>query len=76
MYCILNCIYINTYIYIFICIIYYFIYIYIYIYISTARSRGVSESHLKAELCFHRYLRFTCVPMYGFGFLHKQCASD
>ena len=52
------------------------IYIYIYIYISTARSRGVSESHLKAELCFHRYLRFTCVPMYGFGFLHKQCASD
>ena len=40
-----------------------------------ARSR-VSESCLKAELCFHRYVHFVCVPTYFFGFHHKHCASD
>ena len=42
---------------------------------TTARSR-VSISRLKAELCFHRYVHFACVPIYGFGFHHKQCASN
>ena len=31
---------------------------------------------LKAELCFHRYVHFTCVPIYIFGLHHKQCAND
>ena len=28
-----------------------------------------------AELCFHRFVHFHCVPIYIFGFHHKQCAS-
>ena len=31
---------------------------------------------LKAELCFHRYVHFTCVSIYILGFQHKECASD
>ena len=30
-----------------------------------ARNR-VSKSRLKAELCFHRYVHFACVPIYIF----------
>ena len=33
-----------------------------------ARNR-VSKSRLKAELCFHRYVHFACVPIYIFYFL-------
>ena len=29
-----------------------------------------------AELCFHRFVHFDCVPIYIFGSHHKQCASD
>ena len=29
-----------------------------------------------AELCFHLYVHFACVPIYIFGLNHKQCASD
>ena len=36
----------------------------------------VSKGRLKGELCFHCYVRFSCVPIYSFGFRHKQCASD
>ena len=39
------------------------------------RSR-VFQSRLRAELCFHRYVHFSCAPIYIFGFHHKQCASD
>ena len=46
-----------------------------YIYIFMARSR-VSKSCLKAELCFHHYVYFACVPIYVFSFHHKQCSSD
>ena len=33
-------------------------------------------SALKAELCYHRYVHFACVPIYIFGLHHKQCAGD
>ena len=29
-----------------------------------------------AELCFHHLVHFDFVPIYIFGFHHKQCASD
>ena len=45
------------------------------VHIFMARSR-VSRSHLKVELCFHRYVHFACVPIYVFGLHHKQCASS
>ena len=40
--------------------------------------RGIEflKAVLKAELCFHRYVHFSCVPIYVFGLHHKQCASD
>ena len=31
---------------------------------------------LKAELCFHRFANSDSVPIYIFGFHHKQCASN
>ena len=31
------------------------------------RSRA-SKSYLKAELCFHRYVHFACIPIYVFSF--------
>ena len=43
--------------------------------IFMAKSR-VSKSCLMAELCFHRFVHFYCVPTYIFGFHYKQCASD
>ena len=45
------------------------------VYIFMARNR-VSKSCLMAEICFHRFVHFDCVPVYIFGFHHKQCASD
>ena len=33
------------------------------VHIFMARSR-VSKCRLKAELCFHRYVHFACVPIY------------
>ena len=41
----------------------------------TARTE-FQKAVLKAELCFHRYVHFACVPIYIFGLHHKQCASD
>ena len=41
----------------------------------TARTE-IQKAVLKAELCFHRYVHFACVPIYIFGLHHKQCASD
>ena len=35
----------------------------------------VSKSCLIAELCSHRFVNFDCVPVYIFGFHHKQCPS-
>ena len=55
--------------------IYMHIYVHICMHIFIGRSR-VSKSRLEAELCFHRYMHFFCVPIYIFGFHHKQCASD
>ena len=43
--------------------------------IFLTRSR-VSKSCLMAELRFHRFIHFDCVPIYVFAFHHKQCASD
>ena len=77
-------VYIYTYVYIYISIhIYMYMYIYICIipsvvkpvHIFIARNR-VSKRCLMAELCFHRFVDFDCVPIYIFGFHHKQCASD
>ena len=48
------------YIYIYI-YIYYTCYIYYIVHSLRVRSR-VSKSRLKAELCFHRYVPFSCVP--------------
>ena len=45
------------------------------VHIFMARNR-VSKSSLMAELCFHRFVHFDCVPTYIFAFHHKQCASD
>ena len=45
------------------------------VHIFIARNR-VSKRCLMAELCFHRFVDFDCVPIYIFGFHHKQCASD
>ena len=45
------------------------------VHIFMAGSR-VSKSRLKAELCFYRYVHFSSVPMYNFGFHQEQCASD
>ena len=28
------------------------------------------------KVCFHSYLHFAYVPIYTFGFHHKQCAND
>ena len=28
------------------------------------------------NICFNRFKNFSCVPIYIFGFCHKQCASD
>ena len=38
--------------------------------------RSTIKSCLMAELCFHRFVHFDCVPIYIFGFHQKQCASD
>ena len=43
--------------------------------IFMARSR-VPKSCLKAKLCFQHFEHFACVPIYIFGFQHKQCASN
>ena len=45
------------------------------VYMFLARNR-VSKSCLMAELCFHRFVHFDCVPINIFGFHHKQCASN
>ena len=45
------------------------------VHIFMARNR-VSKSCLMAELCFHCFVHFDCVPIYIFSFHHKQCASD
>ena len=45
------------------------------VHIFMARSR-VSKSPLKAELFYYRYVHFSSVPIYIFGFRHKWCASD
>ena len=45
------------------------------VHIFMARNK-VSKSCLMAELSFHRFVHFDCVPIYIFGFHHKQCASD
>ena len=37
------------------------------------RSR-VFKSCLMADLCFHCFVHFSCVPIYILGFRHKQCA--
>ena len=39
------------------------------VHIFIARSR-VSKSCLKAELCFHHYVDFACVPMYKCTYIH------
>ena len=44
-------------------------------YLYNGESR-VSKSCLMADLCFHHFVHFDCVPIYIFGFHHKQCASD
>ena len=36
----------------------------------------ISKSCVKAELCSHRYVHFSCVPMYIFGFRHKLCSRN
>ena len=53
-----------------------FIYIYMgkSVHIFIAKNR-ISISCLMTELCFHRFVRFDCFPIYIFGFHHKQCAS-
>ena len=45
------------------------------VHILMVKSR-VSKSCLMAELCFHRFVQLGCIPIYIFGFNHKQCASD
>ena len=45
------------------------------VHIFMVRNR-VSKSHLMAQLCFHRFVHFDCVPIYIFGFHPKQCVSD
>ena len=45
----------------------------VYIFMDKIRE---SKSCLKAELCFHRYVYFACVPIYIFGFQNKHFASD
>ena len=45
------------------------------VHILMAKNR-VSKSCLMAELYFHCFLHFDCVPVYIFGFHHKQWASD
>ena len=45
------------------------------VHIFMARSR-YSKSRSKAELCHYGFEHFTCVPIYIFGFHHKQCACD
>ena len=44
----------------------------------TSLWRGIEflKAILKAELCFHRYVHFGCLPIYIFGLHHKQCAND
>ena len=32
--------------------------------------------YIMAELCFHRFVHFDCVPIYIFGFHNKHCAGD
>ena len=44
------------------------------VHVFTSRNK-VSKSCLMAELFFHRFAHFDCVPIYIFGFHHKQCAS-
>ena len=45
------------------------------VHIFSTRDR-VSKICFKAELCYHRYVHFVCVPMYVFGFHHKQCTGN
>ena len=45
------------------------------VHIFMARSRA-SEDCILPELCFHRFVHFDFVPIYIFGFHHKQCVSD
>ena len=39
------------------------------VHIFMAKSR-VSKSRLKPELCFHRYVYFSCVPIYTYIYIH------
>ena len=45
------------------------------VHVFMARTR-VSKRGLKAELCPQRYVHFSGVPIYIFGFRHKQFAND
>ena len=45
------------------------------VHIFMVRNR-VSKSCLMVELCYQHFVHFDCVPIYIFGFNHKQCASN
>ena len=45
------------------------------VHIFKARNR-VCKSCLMTELCFHCFVHFDCVPIFVFGFHHKQCANN